>query len=184
MSDLKGQDVAMSESKAQEDMDKEAFEQWKLRWQKNYTTPGEEMFRFKRFRESLRLKEKEEEASTNSEPPWMALDSDAAVLREIEEYLLQVCNHSGDVSSSDSDTDSEGRELRASGYHKVFLREQNEDGTFRMDTFYSNNPTHPISDVGARYYKGQSGRKKDDTKEVKRQKSGCGGCCSGSGTGT
>ncbi|XP_022004509.1 uncharacterized protein LOC110902075 [Helianthus annuus] len=174
----------MSESKGQEDMDKEAFEQWKLRWQKNYTTPREEMFRFERFQENLRLEEANSGNSGPSQPPWMALDSDAAALRELEEYLLLVCNHSGDVSS-DSDTDSEGRELRASGYHKVFLREQNEDGTFRMDTFYSKNPTHPISDVGARYYKGQSGRKKDDIKEEeKRQKSGCGGCCSGSGTGT
>ncbi|KAJ0772269.1 putative cathepsin propeptide inhibitor domain (I29), papain-like cysteine peptidase superfamily [Helianthus annuus] len=312
----------MSESKAQDDIDKEAFEQWKSRWNKEYLTSKEETIRFEKFKENLRLEEANSGNSGPSEPPWMALDTHADGI-PFEQYKVEILglepdnpeervvsdsdseerivsdsdseereifmkgygkahygvkdkdgkfqlkfiytknlrdtsdkdswyvppvdngqyselmtsytknlkgpfpwcvppvdkgqsDHEMDdtkeeeehvtakrqsgrkkddtkhvFSDSDTSTDSEGRELKAMGYSKVCLRVQDEDGTFRMDTFYSKNPTHPISDVGARYYKGQSGRKKDDTKhvtakrqsdhenddtkEVKRHKSGCGG---------
>ncbi|KAJ0804264.1 putative cathepsin propeptide inhibitor domain (I29), papain-like cysteine peptidase superfamily [Helianthus annuus] len=153
----------MPEFEGQDDIDMEAFKQWKLRWNKNYTTSKEEKIRFEKFQENLRL---EEANSGPSEPPWMALDTYADGI-PFEQYKVEILGLEPDNPEERvfSDTDSEERELLIQGYGKVTYGVEDKDGKVQLKFFYSKNLDRPFADKDSWYFppfdKGQS-------KEVRR----------------
>ncbi|MFS7910044.1 putative cathepsin propeptide inhibitor domain (I29), papain-like cysteine peptidase superfamily [Helianthus anomalus] len=206
-----GQDVPLYE--AQDDIDREAFEQWKLRWSKNYATSKEDKIRFEKFKENLRLEEEANSGNSGpSEPPWMALDTHADGI-PFEQYKVEILGLEPDNPEERvfSDSDSEERELLIQGYGKVTYGVDDKDGKVQLKSFYSKNLDRPFADKDSWYFdKGQSKeelelfiqgcgigkeervtakRQSDgENNDTKRHKSGCGGggggCCSGCGTGT
>ncbi|KAJ0613697.1 putative cathepsin propeptide inhibitor domain (I29), papain-like cysteine peptidase superfamily [Helianthus annuus] len=181
----------MSESEAQDDMDKEAFEQWKSRWNKKYTTSKEEKIRFEKFQKNLRLEEANSGNSGPSEPPWMALDTHADGI-PFEQYRVDILGLEPDNPEERvfSDSDSEEREIFMKGYGKAHYGVKDKDGEFQLKFIYTKNLRDPFGDKDSWYVppvdngqcdheiddtkeeeehvtaKRQSGRKKDDTKHV------------------
>ncbi|MFS7910046.1 putative cathepsin propeptide inhibitor domain (I29), papain-like cysteine peptidase superfamily [Helianthus anomalus] len=153
-----GQDVPLYE--AQDDIDREAFEQWKLWWSKNYTTSKEEKIRFEKFKENLRLEEEEANSGNSepSEPPWMALDTYADGI-PFEQYKVEILGLEPDNPEERvfSDSDSEERELLIQGYGKVTYGVDDKDGKVQLKSFYSKNLDRPFADKDSWYFdKGQS----------------------------
>ncbi|KAF5817055.1 putative cathepsin propeptide inhibitor domain (I29), papain-like cysteine peptidase superfamily [Helianthus annuus] len=142
----------MSESEAQDDMDKEAFEQWKSRWNKKYTTSKEEKIRFEKFQKNLRLEEANSGNSGPSEPPWMALDTHADGI-PFEQYRVDILGLEPDNPEERvfSDSDSEEREIFMKGYGKAHYGVKDKDGEFQLKFIYTKNLRDPFGDKDSWY---------------------------------
>ncbi|KAI7727950.1 hypothetical protein M8C21_028297 [Ambrosia artemisiifolia] len=163
----------MSESKAQEDRDRVAFEHWKLKWNKTYATSEEENYRFQNYLRTLRRvggDSANDDDDDKSSPSWWALSRYADLTTDEFKFEMFGFNSVTDHFSSDSDSDDE---MLAKTHIKAYQLVRLEDGTSRIEISYPSTTSPP--------HKHQRDDEKDTNKKeekeppLKLQKIGCDG---------